>query len=92
MPSLTLSVTRPFRHAKRSRVTVRATRPSIVDLRFREDAWVVEDDGRARVCLGDYSLGGLAVTCFDVPALNSLFGAVRVGQARRKLTERRTRG
>lgn len=88
MPSLTATVTRP---AKKSRVTVRATRPSIVDLRFREDAWVVEDEDRACVCLGNYSFGGLSVTCFDMPALNSLFGTVRVGQARRQLTKRSKR-
>ena len=92
MPSLTATVTRPFRPAKPSRVTVRATRPSIIDLRFREDAWVVEDGDRARVCLGNYSLGGLSVTSFDVPALNTLFGAVSLGQARRQMTERRKRG
>ena len=51
----------------------------------------MEGDGRATVRLGDYQLGGLAVTSLDVPALNRLFFAVRVGQARRQVAEKRGR-
>ena len=82
---------RPVRSSKRVRVSVRPTRPAVVDLRFREDAWVVADEGQANICLGDYRLGGVAVTSFDVPALNRLFIEVRVGQARRQMAERQGR-
>ena len=91
MPHTIAEVPRPTRSSKRVRIVLRATRPSFVDLRFREDAWVVAGEGRATVRLGDYQLGGLAVTSLDVPALNRLFFAVRVGQARRQVAERRGR-
>ena len=90
MPSTT-AAPRPLRPVKRVRVTVRTTRPAVVDLRFREDAWVVAGEGHATVRLGDYQLGGVAVTSLDVPALNSLFFAVRTGQARRQVAEGRGR-
>ncbi len=65
------------------RVALRACRPSLIDLRFKGDPWVVEADGRAAVCLGDYSLGQLRVSPLDVPSLNRALMQVRLGQARR---------
>jgi hypothetical protein len=91
MSHATADAPRPTRSPKKARVSVRATRPAVVDLRFREDAWVVAGEGRATVRLGDYQLGGLAVTSLDVPALNRVFSEVRVGQARRQVAERRGR-
>ena len=89
MSHTTAEVPRSPRSPRKVRIAVRSTRPAVVDLRFREDAWVVAGEGRATVRLGDYQLGGLAVTSLDVPALNRLFFAVRVGQARRQVAERR---
>jgi hypothetical protein len=88
MPSTT-AAPRPLRPIKKIRVAVRTTRPAVVDLRFREDAWVVAGEGYATVRLGDYQLGGVAVTSLDVPALNRLFLAVRLGQARRQVEQKR---
>ena len=76
------------RSKKSNRVAAKTTRPAIVDLRFREDAWIVADECQARICLGDYHLCGLAVTSFDVPGLNNLYFAVRVGQARKQMAKR----
>ena len=73
------------------RVTIRATRPALVDLRFTGDACVIGDGRVAAVCLGDYRIGQLAVTPFDVPSLNSTFWQVRLGQARRNQARRRAR-
>jgi hypothetical protein len=65
------------------RMIIRACRPSLIDLRFKGDPWVVADDGRAVVCLGDYSLGQVRVSPLDVPSLNRTLFQVRLGQARR---------
>jgi len=65
---------------------IRATRPALIDLRFKGDAWVVHRDGKAAVCLGDYPLGFVAVSPLDVPSLNRAWGQVRMGQARRYYT------
>ena len=92
MPDLIATARRPARLPKTGRVSVRATRPAIVDLRFREDAWIVAGEGRARVCLGDYRMCEFAATSLDVPGLNNLFVSVRVGQARRDRHERYRRG
>lgn len=71
------------------RVTIRATRPALVDLRFTGDACVIGDGDVALVCLGDYRMSQLAVTPFDVPSLNNTFWQVRLGQARRNQARRR---
>jgi hypothetical protein len=91
MSQITADTARPLRSSKRVRVAVRSTRPAIVDLRFREDPWVVAGERHASVCLGDYRLSGVAITSLDVPALNRLFLEVRVGQARRQMAERQER-
>jgi hypothetical protein len=73
------------------RVVIRATRPALNDLRFTGDACVVGEGPTAAVCLGDYRIGQLAVTPFDVPSLNNTFWQVRLGQARRQQTRKRLR-
>ena len=90
MPTLTVSQPRSPHLKRTTRVAIRATRPAIVDLRFREDAWIVADESHARICLGDYRLCGIAVTRFDIPALNNLYFSVRVGQARKQMARRRS--
>jgi hypothetical protein len=73
------------------KVVIRATRPALNDLRFTGDACVVGDGQVAAVCLGDYRMGHLAVTPFDVPSLNSTFWQIRLGEARRSFARRRLR-
>ncbi len=63
--------------------TIRSCRPSLVDLRFKGDPWVVASDRQAAVCLGDYSLGNVGISPLDVPSLNRALWQVRLGQARR---------
>jgi hypothetical protein len=71
------------------RVTIRACRPSLIDLRFKGDPWVVaKEEEQAAVCLGDYSLGKVAVSPLDVPSLNRCLLQVRFGQARRNQSRR----
>ena len=83
-----LSSTRPI--APR-RVVIRATRPALNDLRFTGDACVVGDGQLAAVCLGDYRMGHLAVTPFDMPSLNNTFWQIRLGQARRAYARKQRR-
>jgi hypothetical protein len=70
------------------RVTVRACRPSLIDLRFKGDPWVVVKERQAAVCLGDFSLGQVSVSPLDVPSLNRCLLQVRFGQARRNYVRR----
>jgi hypothetical protein len=68
---------------------VKANRPSLVDLRFTGDPWVVaHGDGTASLCLGDYRMLRIGVCAFDVPSLNRTFQQVRLGQARRLASRR----
>jgi hypothetical protein len=49
----------------------RTVRPSLLDLRFTGDPWVVGlDDGGACLCFDGYQLTTLPVVCFDLPSLN----------------------
>jgi len=71
------------------RVTLRACRPSLIDLRFKGDPWVVAREQRqAAVCLGDFSMGQVSVSPLDVPSLNRFLLQVRFGQARRNYSRR----
>lgn len=70
------------RSAGNTRRLVKASRPALIDLRFKGDLWVVAHGDTAVVCLGDFPMGELAVSPFDVPALNHVLQAVRLGQAR----------
>jgi hypothetical protein len=65
------------------RVVIRASRPSLIDLRFKGDPWVVDNGATASVCLGDYPMTQIAASPFDVPTLNRALAQVRLGQARR---------
>jgi hypothetical protein len=71
-------------------VTVKASRPALIDMRFKGDAWLVVlgTHTRAAVCLGDYSLGQVAISPFDLPSLNRTLFQVRMGQARRAYLRR----
>src|SRR4051794_19755077 len=70
------------------RVTIRACRPSLIDLRFKGDPWVVLEQEQAAVRLGDFSLGQVNVSPLDVPSLTRCLLQVRFGQARRNYVRR----
>jgi hypothetical protein len=70
------------------RIILRASRPSLIDLRFKGDAWVVNHGPIAAVCLGDYPVTHVAASPFDVPSLNRTLQQVRFGQARRNYLRR----
>jgi hypothetical protein len=70
------------------RVIIRASRPSLIDLRFKGDPWVVDHGAIAAVCLGDYPMTHLAASPFDLPTLNRTLQQVRFGQARRNYLQR----
>jgi len=74
------------------RATVRACRPSLIDLRFKGDPWVVaKEQQQAAVCLGDFPMGQVAVSPLDVPSLNRALLQVRFGQARRNYARKMRR-
>jgi hypothetical protein len=73
---------------KPRRVVIRASRPSLIDLRFKGDPWVVGVGLQAAVCLGDYPLGYVAASPLDVPSLNRALLQLRFGQARRNYLRR----
>jgi hypothetical protein len=60
----------------------------MIDMRFKGDPWVVEHGPLASVCLGDYPLGHIAISPFDVPSLNRVLQQLRFGQARRNYLRR----
>src|SRR5262245_66266311 len=65
------------------RVTLKACRPSLIDLRFKGDPWVVQREKQASVLLGDFAMGQVNVSPLDIPSLNRFLMQVRLGQARR---------
>jgi hypothetical protein len=76
---------------------LRSIRPSLLDVRFSGDPWVVaHEDGSASVQLDDYGLARIQTLPFDVPSLNHLLLQLRQWQMRRrlyrKLRARRERG
>ena len=74
----------------RKPVQLRATRPSILDLRFCGDPWIVAgDDGQFALCLGDYSLASINSLPLDLPALNGLLDRVRHRRPRYRLSQSR---
>jgi hypothetical protein len=73
-----------IRHAIRQAIrpvrelNFRTVRPSLLDLRFCGDAWIVaRSDGRASICLGDYCISNLDAGPLDLPSLNHLFDNMR---------------
>ena len=63
----------------------RTVRPSLLDLRFCGDAWILRRaDDRVAIYLGDYCLTSLEAGAVDLPSLNSLFDAMRHRRPRRR--------
>lgn len=65
---------------------LRMVRPSLLDLRFTGDPWIVggEEDGTFTLCLGDYCLAGIRGVTFDLPSFNHVFDRLRNRRARRR--------
>jgi hypothetical protein len=78
----------PVQRPAQRRGAIRASRPSLVDLRFKGDPWVVWHGALAAVCLGDYPMSQVAASPLDVPSLNRALQQVRLGQARRNYQQR----
>jgi hypothetical protein len=64
---------------------LRSVRPSLLDLRFTGDPWVVDHrDGTSSVKLDDYRLARIQTLSFDLPSLNRLWMQLRQCQMRRR--------
>jgi len=62
-------------------------RPSLLDLRFTGDPWIVDaQDGTFTLCLGDYCLAGIRGVTFDLPSFNKVFDRLRNRRPRRRAT------
>jgi hypothetical protein len=74
----------PVRVVRRSSGTrpassaLRVVRPSLLDLRFVGDAWLLaEDDESLTLSLGDYPLAAITGLPLDLPSLNNLLDRAR---------------
>lgn len=64
---------------------LRSVRPSLLDLRFTGDPWVVDHkDGSASVRLDNYRVARIQTMPFDLPSLNQLVLQLRQWQVRRR--------
>ncbi|HZV07421.1 MAG TPA: hypothetical protein VE999_20220 [Gemmataceae bacterium] len=64
---------------------IRSVRPSLLDVRFTGDPWVVDhEDGTASVRLDNYRLARIQTMPFDLPSLNQLLLQLRLWQTRRQ--------
>jgi hypothetical protein len=60
-------------------------RPSVLDLRFRSDLWIVDQrNGTFVVYLGDFFLAGVTAGPFDLPSLNTALDRMRSHRPRRR--------
>lgn len=67
--------------------TLQSVRPSLLDLRFTGDPWVVDhEDGTSSVRLDDYRLARIQTVPFDLPSLNQLLLQLRLWQVRRRFS------
>jgi hypothetical protein len=74
----------------RALAPLRSIRPSLLDVRFTGDPWVVDhEDGTASVRLDNYGLVRIQTLPFDVPSLNQLLLQLRQWQMRRCLYRQR---
>jgi hypothetical protein len=64
--------------------SLRSVRPSLLDLRFTGDPWMVPDeDGTAALCLDDYRLVYVTLLPLDVPSFNRAVLNLRQCRTRR---------
>ncbi len=74
----------PSPHCPPVRPGLRSVRPSLVDLRFSGDPWVVaHPDGSASLLLNNFRLARILSLPLDVPSFNSMLLQLRQWQARR---------
>jgi hypothetical protein len=65
-------------------------RPSLVDLRFSGDAWVLDHGGELlTLFLGESPLVGIRGSALDLPSLNQLLDRARHARPRRYLCRRK---
>jgi hypothetical protein len=71
-------------HPPQPSTPIRSVRPSLLDVRFTGDPWVVDhEDGTASVRLDNYRLARIHTMPFDLPSLNQLLLQLRLWQTRR---------
>jgi hypothetical protein len=64
---------------------LRLVRPSLLDLRFTGDPWIVcQEDDICVICLGDTLLGGIRAGQLDLPSLNHAIDRLRHPRHRRR--------
>lgn len=74
----------PLGRPRRAVLPFPTVRPSVLDLRFTGDPWVVaRADGGASLCLDGYQLTSLSALPFDLPSLNRTLCHLRRPPARR---------
>lgn len=74
----------PHCRPRRTAPPFRTVRPSVLDLRFTGDPWVVSrGDSGASLCLDGYQLTNLSALPFDLPSLNRTLCHLRRPPARR---------
>jgi hypothetical protein len=65
--------------------SLRSVRPSLLDLRFTGDPWIVDHrDGTASLCLDDYRLARIEVLFVDVPSFYQVLTRMRQLRSRRR--------
>jgi hypothetical protein len=68
----------PRQRVRSENLRVRATRPSLLDLRFTADPWIeMSADGRLVMRLGGYSIASINGSPIDLPVLNGLLDRIR---------------
>jgi hypothetical protein len=63
---------------------LRTVRPSLLDLRFCGDAWIVRQGDGAALYLGGFRLVGINALPLDVPSLNRQLQRARLPGGRRR--------
>ncbi len=86
MMQLVESVMPPPTRSAKPLLPLRSVRPSLLDLRFTGDPWVVDhEDGTASVLLDNYRLAHIQTLSLDLPFLNHLLLELRQWQMRRRV-------
>jgi hypothetical protein len=71
--------------SQKRRALLKMVRPSLLDLRFTGDPWIVaRSDGILKLCLGDYCLSGIHGMSLDLPSLNRMLDNMRHRRAQRR--------
>lgn len=84
MPPIFANGPRLRRPRRRDVPPFRMVRPSVLDLRFTGDPWVVaRGEGGASLCLDGYQLTSLYALPFDIPSLNRTLCRLRRPPTRR---------